>query len=49
MYLYHSDGEWGESLNVKAFEWGMIVFHTQHFPVCIKNGTPFKGHTANLT
>ena len=25
------------------------VFHTQQFPVCIKNGPPLKGHPANLT
>jgi hypothetical protein len=25
------------------------LFHTQQFPVCIKNGPPTKGHTANLT
>ena len=25
------------------------VFHTQQFPVCIKNGPPPKGHPANLT
>jgi hypothetical protein len=25
------------------------VFHTQQFPVCIKNGPPSKGHPANLT
>jgi hypothetical protein len=25
------------------------VFHTQQFPVCIKNGPPPKGYPANLT
>uniref|UniRef100_A0A8C7FAY9 ADAM metallopeptidase with thrombospondin type 1 motif, 3 n=1 Tax=Oncorhynchus kisutch TaxID=8019 RepID=A0A8C7FAY9_ONCKI len=25
------------------------VFHAQQFPVCIKNGPPYKGHPANLT
>ena len=25
------------------------VFHTQQFPVCIKNGTPPKGPPDNLT
>ena len=25
------------------------VFHGQQFPVCIKNGPPPKGHSANLT
>jgi hypothetical protein len=25
------------------------VFHTQQFPVYIKNGPPSKGHPANLT
>ena len=25
------------------------VFHAQHFPVCIKNGPPPKGHQVNLT
>ena len=25
------------------------AFHTQQFPVCIKNGPPPKGHPANLT
>jgi hypothetical protein len=25
------------------------VFHTQQFPVCIKNGPPPKGHPAKLT
>ena len=25
------------------------VFHTQQFPVCIKNGPPPKGHPANFT
>jgi hypothetical protein len=24
------------------------VFHTQQFPVCMKNGPPPKGHPANL-
>ena len=24
-------------------------FHTQQFPMCIKNGPPPKGHPANLT
>ena len=24
------------------------VFHAQQFPVCIKGGTPHKGHPANL-
>jgi hypothetical protein len=25
-----------------------LVFHTQQFPVCIKNGPPSKGHPAIL-
>ena len=25
------------------------VFHAQHFPVCIKNGPPTKGHQTKLT
>ena len=25
------------------------VFHTQHFPVYIKNGPTYKGHSDNLT
>ena len=25
------------------------IFHTQQFPVCIKNGPPPKGHPANFT
>ena len=25
------------------------VFHSQQFPVCIKNRPPLKGHPANLT
>ena len=25
------------------------VFHSQQFPVCIKNGPPRRGHPANLT
>ena len=27
----------------------LLNFHTQQFPVCIKNGPPPKGHLANLT
>jgi hypothetical protein len=50
---YLSAFEWG--MVVGAERTGLChelqrcwVFHTQQFPVCIKNGPPPKGHPANL-
>ena len=48
-YVCHSEGEWArQNKRTKELQrcW---VFQTQQFPVCVKNGPPPKGYSANLT
>ena len=56
MYACHSQGAFEQGMVVAARRTGLCqelkrcwVFHSQQFPMRIKNGPPPKGHPANLT